>query len=138
MSFEKMPVAPEEDVRDTILHQAERVIYGDREKTYGRPDKNLQSIAEYWKEYLGGKYGCKPGLTAEDVCYMMILLKVARLQGQARHQDSLVDIAGYAALVERVRNSYRQAAEERYRGAGSSSPVGSSSDAFSPTNQTKR
>lgn len=84
----------------SILHEAQKVIYGDREKTYGSPSKNLRRIADYWQTYLG----CDP-LTEEDVCNMMILLKVARLQNQPDHRDSQVDICGYAALAERVQTA---------------------------------
>lgn len=83
--------APEE----SVLSEANRIIYGDREKTYGSPSKNLKVIAKFWGEYLGTK------LSAQDVCVMMILLKAARLRNTPGHRDSVVDICGYAALIER-------------------------------------
>ena len=85
--------APEE----SVLSEANRIIYGDREKTYGSPSKNLKVIAEMWNAYLGNEV-C---LTAQDVCVMMILLKAARLGNTPGHRDSVVDICGYAALIER-------------------------------------
>jgi len=81
-----------------ILEEAQTIIYGDREQTYGSPSKNLQQIADLWSVYLGNT----TALTCEDVCNMMILLKVARLQNQPTHRDSQVDICGYAALMERI------------------------------------
>ena len=30
----------------SVLEEAHKIIYGDREKTYGKPSKNLQTIAE--------------------------------------------------------------------------------------------
>ena len=80
---------------ETVLHEAERIIYGDREKTYGHPSKNLEVTANFWGEYLGTK------LSAKDVCVMMMLLKIARLRNDITHRDSLVDTIGYAALMER-------------------------------------
>ena len=80
---------------ETVLHEAERIIYGDREMTYGHPSKNLWTIAKFWGEYLGTQ------LSAKDVCVMMILLKTARLRNNQNHRDSVVDICGYAALMER-------------------------------------
>lgn len=85
------------DTKETVLHEAERIIYGDREKTYGSPSKNLKVIAEMWNAYLGNEV-C---LTAQDVCVMMILLKAARLRNTPGHRDSVVDTCGYAALIER-------------------------------------
>ena len=75
-----------------ILEQAKEIIYGDREKTYGHPSRNLQKIADLWRSYLDYP------ITPEDACNLMILLKAARLQNQPGHTDSLVDICGYAAL----------------------------------------
>jgi hypothetical protein len=90
-------LVPQEDVPENVLQEAERIIYGDREKTYGSPSKNLLRIAEMWNAYLGEE----SGLTAQDVCVMMILLKSARLANTPGHRDSVVDICGYAALIER-------------------------------------
>jgi hypothetical protein len=43
-----------------------------------------------------------PVLSASDVAYMMVLLKMARLMQTPGHRDSLVDMAGYAATAARV------------------------------------
>jgi hypothetical protein len=40
-------------------------------------------------------------LIDKDVALMMILLKTARLANDMTHRDSVVDICGYAALIER-------------------------------------
>ena len=89
----------------SILDHAHNIIYGDREKTYGHPATNLERIAEFWNVYIGEALTQK--LTADDVCYMMILLKVARLRNDPNHIDSLIDLAGYAALVERIHENPR-------------------------------
>jgi len=80
-----------------ILEEAQSIIYGDREKTYGHPSVNLDNIAKFWNVYL------KTDLNAQDVATMMVLLKIARLMNQPDHRDSLVDAAGYLALVERIK-----------------------------------
>lgn len=79
----------------SITKEAENIIFGDREATYGEPNKNLLMIANLWSAYLGTK------LTATQVCDMMILLKVARLKNSPQHRDSMVDIVGYTLLKER-------------------------------------
>jgi hypothetical protein len=81
----------------SVLDEAKDIIYGDREKTYGKPSKNLEVIAEMWNAYLGNEL-C---LSAKDVAVMMVLLKAARLRNDITHRDSVVDICGYAALIER-------------------------------------
>lgn len=86
----------------TLLQQAHEIIHGDREQTYGDPGKNLRLIAEYWSAHLSATTGEKITLTPIDVCGMMILLKQARLANSPTHRDSLLDIAGYAGLQDRV------------------------------------
>ena len=86
----------------SVLDEAREIIYGDREKTYGSPDKNLQAIAEYWSNHLHTRFGAHLNITPEDVCIMMTLLKAARLGNDITHRDSLVDAVGYLALLERI------------------------------------
>ncbi len=86
----------------SILEEAQEIIHGDRERTYGNPARNLQAIAELWIVYLAQKHGVGLSLFAEDVAMMMILMKVARLMNDPRHRDSLCDIAGYAGLVDKI------------------------------------
>lgn len=81
----------------SVLDTAKEIIYGDREKTYGHPSKNLQVIADFWGTYLETR------ISPEDVAVMMILLKAARLRNDITHADSVVDICGYAALIERCK-----------------------------------
>lgn len=85
----------------SILKEANTIIYGDREKTYGHPSKNLETIAKMWNAYTSAKNTDNHELTAQDVAAMMVLLKTARLANNPTHRDSLVDICGYAALIER-------------------------------------
>lgn len=54
-------------------------------KTCGNREDTFPQIAHFW--------GCEP----LEVCIDMILLKVARIQSGQSVEDSLVDIAGYAA-----------------------------------------
>jgi hypothetical protein len=83
-----------------VLKEANAVIYGDREKTYGHPSKNLKTIAVMWNAYLNAKMG-GDDVNAKDVAALMMLVKVARFANDPSHRDNLVDICGYAALVER-------------------------------------
>jgi hypothetical protein len=82
-----------------ILEEAQSIIYGDREKTYGHPSVNLDNIAKFWNVYL------KTDLNAQDVATMMVLLKIARLMNQPDHHDSLLDGLAYFALIDRIKNN---------------------------------
>ena len=84
----------------SVLKEANAIIYGDREKTYGHPSKNLRTIATMWTAYLDArKYS--DTVTPKDVAAMMVLVKVARFANDPDHRDNLVDMCGYAALIER-------------------------------------
>jgi hypothetical protein len=81
----------------SVLTKAEELINGDRAAAYGNALDNHKNIADLWTAWLGWE------LTPEDVVVMMILLKVARLT-DGYHEDSVTDIAGYAGVLERIKN----------------------------------
>lgn len=86
------------DRAKSILKTASEIISGERNDQYGSPEESFSTIARLWNVYL---ITCRNGrdfITKTDVAMMMILLKVARTNGEPT-KDSLVDIAGYAALA---------------------------------------
>ena len=85
----------------SVLEEAQSIIYGDREKTYGHPAKNLKTIASMWTAYMNNMDDGNFNVTAKDVAAMMMLVKVARFANDPSHRDNLVDVCGYAALIER-------------------------------------
>jgi len=89
------------------IDEAREIIYGDREKTYGNPARNLTAVATMWQAYLNvlldKSHDGELHLTAEDVCAMMALLKTARFANSPDHRDNIVDAIGYWALIERCR-----------------------------------
>ena len=78
-----------------ILHEAAQVI-AERSKTYGAPDKAMAAIAARWSLTLGHP------VTPAEVVLCMIDLKLTRLARDPKHQDSILDIAGYAAVLHEV------------------------------------
>ena len=90
----------------TILEQAAAIVDADREKTYGKPEKNLRAIAEFWEAWLRarGKLAPDAFLTVEDVACMMAGLKLARLANDPKHVDSAVDACGYLYLLSKIHN----------------------------------
>ncbi len=55
----------------SVLDEAHHVVYGDREKTYGRPSKNLIAIATMWEGYLFSR-----GLLTDEADGIMIHLSM--------------------------------------------------------------
>ena len=80
---------------DGILKHAAGVL-AERTKIYGAPDKAMAAIAARWSITLG-----RP-VTPAEVVLCMIDLKLTRLARDPRHQDSMLDIAGYAAVLHEV------------------------------------
>ena len=92
----------QQDITETIAEKAKKIVYGDREKTYGDPGKNLRMIAGMWSAYLDIE------ITPEQVCDMMVQLKIARLKSSPYHEDSKVDIIGYTLLKERLKENEKK------------------------------
>jgi len=78
--------------RDEILKTAEKLINGPRAQDYGDAYENHKRIADFWSIILG-----QP-VTVAQVYQCMIALKMARLIQTPDHDDSWIDICGYAAL----------------------------------------
>lgn len=77
--------------REEILSTAAELINGDRERDYGEAHKNFQDVARLWSVIL------ETEITEQQFVLCMIMLKAARLM-KTDHEDSWVDLCGYAAL----------------------------------------
>lgn len=100
-----------------ILKLAKEAVMGPRQANYGSPKVNFERAALIWTTYLQAKYnpwvdelGDVPRqrrlvLDARDYSAMMRLCKEARLMS-GYHEDSVVDIAGYAQCDQRVEEDW--------------------------------
>jgi hypothetical protein len=83
-----------------LLADALRATTGDRQGQYGPPAVNLEErTARLFTAYLAD-LGVKRPLDGRDVCNLMMLVKIARLQQSdslPTQRDTFLDIAGYAA-----------------------------------------
>lgn len=100
---------------ETIFDEAKKIIYGDREQTYGHPSKNFDATAALWTAHLKAKYGNELVLDAEDVAWMMVQLKQARNMHQYK-RDNLVDAAGYIGCIQKMEDCKN--AEEKAQSTG--------------------
>lgn len=78
------------NVREAILAKANEIASGHRVGMYGQPERNFETIATYWSEYLGGIE-----ITPGDVGIMMALLKIARIGSHHYKEDNYVDAVNY-------------------------------------------
>lgn len=81
---------------NTVLDTAKSLIYGDREKDYGKAIDNFTNIAKMWSVIL------KKEVSIEEVIQCMIALKQCRLINQPQHTDSWVDICGYVGVWDKI------------------------------------
>jgi len=103
--------------RSQILNEANELVNGDRNSTYGDPVQDFQRTATYCNTHIGGvlrrrlilsgitmtgdvDFVCKVVdglLDPHDVAVMMAQLKQSRLAWSPNNRDHWVDMAGYAA-----------------------------------------
>ncbi len=84
-----------ETKKPSILLEAEQIINGPRRDSYGDAKDSFARIALLWSEVIGTP------VTTRQVAQCMIALKLCRDINKP-DRDNMVDIAGYAGLVERL------------------------------------
>jgi hypothetical protein len=100
--------------RSSVLTEANRIVNGARADQYGGPENSFSKIASLWTAYLSSMDE-EVNISPSDVACMMTLLKIARLYNSPDHQDSWVDVAGYAACgAEVAKPSYRDMFSTQY------------------------
>ena len=82
-----------------VLEEAIALIHGQRADDYGDAQLSFQRMADLVNPIIKKAGG---NLTATDMALVMIQVKIARLQESPDHEDSWVDIAGYAALGAQI------------------------------------
>ena len=80
---------------ELLLRQAATIV-ANRRAVYGDPASSMDLVARRWSITLGLT------VTPAQVTLCLIDLKLARLTHDPNHLDSMVDIAGYAAVLREV------------------------------------
>lgn len=91
----------------SILEEAQKLVYGDRQASYGHPIDDFTRTAVMWGAILGHP------VTAEQVGLCMCAVKISRQINKPK-RDNLVDLAGYAGTVAMVIEE-RQRREDELR-----------------------
>ena len=80
---------------EQMLHRAAGII-AERGMAYGDAATSMAAVASRWSITLGHP------ITPAQVVLCLIDLKLTRLQHNPKHQDSICDLAGYAAVLQEV------------------------------------
>lgn len=80
---------------ETVLQEAQRLVYGNRQADYGHPSKNFSQIALIWSAILG------TDVTAHQAALCMVGVKLAR-EAHSPKRDNRVDGAGYFAVADLI------------------------------------
>ena len=71
-------------------------VIAERSALYGDASSNMAAIATRWSATLGHK------ISPAQVVLCLLELKMARLAHDPAHEDSAIDVCGYAALLREV------------------------------------
>jgi hypothetical protein len=106
--------------RQRLLDTAAEYVLRTRNKSYGEPDEHFQSVAKIANS-LGFRFSDADGnvreLRGSDHTVYMMAVKLSRLiSGDMEHEDSWIDLAGYAACGMETANleGARAVKAERY------------------------
>ena len=80
---------------EMFLKQVAQVV-AERSTQYGDATGNMAAIAVRWSATLGRE------VTPAQVVLCLLDLKLARLSHDPTHEDSAVDVCGYAALLREL------------------------------------
>jgi hypothetical protein len=79
---------------EDVLEEALRITSGERQNSYGPPEKDFTRTAAMWSAILDAE------VKAKDVALCMIALKISRAKWSSK-RDNWVDIGGYARCGHR-------------------------------------
>ena len=71
-------------------------VIAERSTQYGDASSNMAAIAARWSVTLGRE------VTPAQVVLCLLDLKLARLAHDPSHEDSAIDVCGYAALLREI------------------------------------
>lgn len=80
---------------EAMLQKAATIV-AERRRSYGEPAASMETVAKRWSMTLGHN------VTPAQVVLCLIDLKLVRLAHDPSHFDSIVDVAGYAAVLREV------------------------------------
>lgn len=95
----------------SFFQRAENLITGQRQADYGDKLQNFSQTAMIWTGLLAHKLLPGQQISPDDVAICMMGLKMSRLAKTPHHEDSILDIAGYAGCLHKLQEERVQEKE---------------------------
>lgn len=89
--------------KTSVLAEATQLVFGERMRNYGHPYQNQVILKKLWE----GIFGIE--LTFTQVNFALMGLKMCRELTSSGHRDNIVDIAGYAEILNLVLEAEKDA-----------------------------
>ena len=91
------PAIPAKPDRVSVLAEADSLVHGDRNASYGHPLDDMSRTAGMVSAMLAHKLSAP--LAAEDIAYIMACVKLSRQINKPK-RDNMTDLAGYAECAD--------------------------------------
>ena len=79
----------------SVIKKADKILNNDRQSEYGDPKNNYAKIALMYNLITGDN------IHGKDVAIIMIITKLVR-EGNKHKEDNLIDLCGYAEILNRL------------------------------------
>lgn len=103
-----MSLTEQAEPKKGLLQRAHETITGPRQADYGDTLQNFSQIAMLFQGTLATKLLPDATITAEDVALLMMQVKIARLAKSPDHNDSVLDVAGYAGCYDMLQTERKE------------------------------
>lgn len=101
-ALNNLPPSPVPAPALSLNQRADITINGPRQHEYGDKLQNFAQTAMIWQGVLAPKLLPGAKILPEDVGLLMMGLKMSRLSKTPDHNDSVLDIAGYAGCIDKL------------------------------------
>ena len=98
-----MNQTPEPAKPINVCREAEKLVLGDRNESYGSPADDYTKTAKVWSGLLAHKLKHGVEITPKEAVLMMAAMKISR-EMHKHKRDNLVDCAGYVLCAEWIQN----------------------------------
>lgn len=98
--------------RETILQEAQRLVHGDRQSTYGHPHDDYLCTTQMFNVWMSKKYRTSFYMSPVDGAMFLEFVKISR-EGNAPKRDNRTDGAGYWECIDMIEARMEELREAR-------------------------